>query len=98
MYCSFGLALAFLGKLCHRGLGAYALKLKPMLCTTLVKTKCLCFHNRLTQSQESRDIVIKPTCENFSSFRYFFYEKTVKMHSVFLYFISNGRSFRLAFV
>ena len=29
--------------------------------------------------------VIKPTCENFSSFCYFFYEKTVKMHSAFLY-------------
>ena len=29
--------------------------------------------------------VIKPTCENFSSFHYFFYEKTVEMHSIFLY-------------
>ena len=28
--------------------------------------------------------VTKPTGENFSSFRYFFYEKTVKMHSTFL--------------
>ena len=33
----------------------------------------------------SKRYVIKPTCENFSSFRYFFYEKTVKMHSAFLY-------------
>ena len=29
--------------------------------------------------------VINPTCEKFSSFRYFYYEKTVKMHSAFLY-------------
>ena len=27
----------------------------------------------------------KTSCTNFSSFRYFFYEKTVKMHSAFLY-------------
>ena len=41
--------------------------------------------------------VIKPTCENFSSFRYFFYEKTAKMHLAFLYsFYYNGRSFRPA--
>ena len=40
--------------------------------------------------------VMKPTCENFSSFRYFFYEKTLKMHSAFLYIYFNGRSFRLA--
>ena len=39
--------------------------------------------------------VIKPTCENVISFRYFFYEKTVKMHSAFLYSF-YGRSFRLA--
>ena len=31
--------------------------------------------------------VIKPTCENFSSFNYFFYEKTVKMHSAIFVFI-----------
>ena len=39
--------------------------------------------------------VIKPTCENFTSFRYFFYEKTVKC---ILHFCihSNGWSFRLS--
>ena len=39
--------------------------------------------------------VIKLTCEKSSSFRYFFYEKTVKLHSAFLCSF-YGRSFRLA--
>ena len=34
----------------------------------------------LDTNQEIQLYVIKPTCENFSSFRYFFYEKTVRMH------------------
>ena len=34
---------------------------------------------------------IKPTCENFSSFRYFFYEKTVKnAFSIFVFILMAG--------
>ena len=29
----------------------------------------------------------RPTCENFSSFRYFFYEKTVKTFSIFVFIL-----------
>ena len=40
--------------------------------------------------------VIKPTCENVRLFRYFFNEKTVKMHSAVLVFILMAGILRLA--
>ena len=33
---------------------------------------------------------IKPTCENFSSIRYFFYEKTVNAFSIFVFILMAG--------
>ena len=43
--------------------------------------------------------VIKRTCGNFSSFRYFFYEKTVNIHSAFIFvFILMAGVFRLAII